>query len=266
MHLNSSCLPTFGVTLIVFNIKSFADKQKRSKNMSEVRDKFYKLLCYEIAGIGYQFKKSKGDFEKNESDLKKIIQFSWDGRGGITFLNGLNGVVAVPEIEKASKSILTYELPTRIFQPKSDDNKKYKQTQMYSQKLIELANGMKFKEMAAMPIEEKYPLERIQATVAVVADIIKYETVPFLNSYNDVSQISEYYILQAEKKYKLNDFHNISYWVFPIKLMCKKLKIEEPDFVKSINLFTNQSIDDLWNMQYHNFQNLEHRFNSLTFK
>jgi hypothetical protein len=234
--------------------------------MSKVRDKFYELLCNEIVGINYQFKKSKGCFEKNESDLKKIIQFSWDGRGGTTYLNGLSGVVAVPEIEKASKSILAYEIPMRIIQPRTEESKIYKLTQMYSRKLIELANGMKFKELAAMQFEEKYPLERIQATVRVVADFINNETVPFHNSIYNLNQILEHHISHAEKQYMLNDFHNISYWVFPIKLMCKKLKIEEPDFVKNINLFTNQSIDDLWNMQNHDFQNLEHKFNHLKFK
>lgn len=234
--------------------------------MSEARNKFYELLCKEIANEGYQFKKSKGDFEKNESDLIKIIQFSWDGRGGTTYLNGLTGVVAVPEIAKASKSILAYELPMMVIQQRTNESKIYKLTQMYSNKLVELANGMKFKEMAAMPFEEKYPLEKIQATVAVVTDIIKNETIPFLNSYNNLNQILEYYIHHAEQQYKIKDFHNIGYWVFPIKLMCKKLKKAEPNFIKNINLFTNQSIDDLWNMQYHDFQNLEYKFNQLNLK
>ncbi len=37
-------------------------------------------------------------------------------------------------------------------------------------------------------------------------------------------------------------------------------------FIKKINLFTNKSIDELWNIQDHDFENMEEKFNNLKFK
>ena len=84
--------------------------------MSQARDKFYELLCEQIADEGYEFKKSKGDFLKIKNDLNYTIQFSWDGRGGTTFLNGLTGIVEIPKIGKASKKLLAYELSAQVYQ------------------------------------------------------------------------------------------------------------------------------------------------------
>ena len=234
--------------------------------MSQARDKFYEILCNSIVKEGYQFKKSKGDFEKVNCGIKYSIQFSWDGRGGTTYLNGFTGLVSLHELGKITKKLLAYELPMYIAQPRVTNNQKYPFIQMSSRKLIELANNMKFKEMAALPFEEKYPIANIQKMAEVTESYIKNEIIPFHNSFIDEKQILDEYIVHAEKKYIEQDFHNISFFVFPIKLMCKKLGIEEPDFIKKIDLFTNKSIDDLWNMQNHDFENLEEKFNNIKFK
>ncbi|MCC7244989.1 MAG: hypothetical protein IT269_04890 [Saprospiraceae bacterium] len=213
------------------------------------------------------FKKSTSVFEKTNNRLKYSILFSWDGRGGITFLNELSGIVEIPAIAKASHQLLAYTLPAQVNQPKKDDaHLTYPIPQMYSRKLIELANDMKFKEMAAMSFEEKYPMEKIAKTAEMVSKFILHEVVPFHNTYTDEKQILDFYLLSAEKRYRENDLFNISYFVFPAKLMCKKLGIAEPDFLRDINLFTNQSVDELWNMQHHDFQNMEEKFNTLKFK
>lgn len=109
--------------------------------MSQARDKFYEILCESIANEGYKFKKSKGFFEKINGNLKYLIQFYWDGRGGTTFLNGLSGIVELPEITKATKKLLAYELPVLVTQTKQNcSTQVYKIPQMYSRKLLELAN------------------------------------------------------------------------------------------------------------------------------
>ena len=50
-----------------------------------------------------------------------------------------------------------------------------------------------------------------------------------------------------------------------IKIMSKKLNVLEPKFVTDINIFTNNSIDDLWNIQEYDFENMEAEFNNLKF-
>ena len=61
------------------------------------------------------------------------------------------------------------------------------------------------------------------------------------------------------------DTHNINWQLLIIKIICKKLKIDEPKFVSEINIFTNKSLDDLWNMQDFEFDKMEERFNNLKF-
>lgn len=233
--------------------------------MSEVRKIFYDLLDQNIASESYQLKKSKGTFEKKQNGLLYSIVFSWDGRGGYSSLKGMNGIVSIPEIEAASGKILAYKLSAVIVQQTAATPEKYRLTQMYSRKLIELANNMRFKEMAALSFEEKYPMENIKKTVDTISNFIKNEVVAFHNSILSEKDILESYIEKCRERLLAKEYHNISTYLFPIKLMCKKMKIEEPDFVRAINLFTNESIDDLWNMQYHDFENLEKKFNELKF-
>jgi hypothetical protein len=51
--------------------------------------------------------------------------------------------------------------------------------------------------------------------------------------------------------------------VLKIKIMNKKLKLDEPQFIKDIPLFTNQSIDDLWNIQGYDFKIKEEKYKQL---
>lgn len=234
--------------------------------MSQVRDTFYHLLAQKVEDKNYNLKKATGNFEKKAGHFKYIIQFSWDGRGGHTYLNGLIGVVKHDQIEKLTKNFLAYKIPIMVIQHKNQwVENKYPITQMYSQKLIDLAKGMKFKEMSALSFEEKYPMDKIVKTVEVVAAYINNEVIPFHDFYQEESQILEEYIELAKEKFEQNDLCNISNYIFPIKLLCKKMKIEEPNFVKKINLFTNQSMDECWNIQSHDFDNLEQKFNELKF-
>ena len=72
--------------------------------MSEAKDIFYQLLTPEVEKLGYIFKKSKTQYVKSVGDLDYFIDFSWDGRGGVTFLNHVSGGISAPYIKKASKS------------------------------------------------------------------------------------------------------------------------------------------------------------------
>ena len=73
--------------------------------MSVAKDIFYEMLTPDIEKLGYIFKKSKTQYVKSVGALDYQIDFSWDGRGGLTFLNCVTGQISMPFIKKASKKI-----------------------------------------------------------------------------------------------------------------------------------------------------------------
>lgn len=233
--------------------------------MSQVKDIFFELLVPAIEELGYKFKKSKGSFEKIEDDLCYSILFSWDGRGGTVFLNSVTGKVDIPAIAKANKKLLDIRYEAAIWVEKKERNKGISIPQMYSIQLIELSNMMRFKKMAEMSFEEKYPSDKIKKTVEVVKQGILSEIIPFHNTINNESDILNWYLSKAKEKVEMSDYYNICNYVIPIKLMCKKLRIDEPQFIKDINLFTNHSIDKLWNIQSVDFDSLKERFDAIEF-
>jgi hypothetical protein len=228
--------------------------------MSQARDIFFDLLSPDMVKLGYAFKKSKYKFVKTEGDLELEIVFNWDGRGGVTLLNTVLGYVSMPYIKKSSKQFLAYELDLWYISPSKACTYDKRIPPMYSKALLDLANNMAFKQMSLMPFEEKYPAVRIQNTVNAVKTIIQNEILPFHQSIS-MEQILNAKIDIIKNRLQQNDTHNLLGEVTVVKLMCKKMGIAEPDFIKDINIFTNQSIDDAWNMQHHDFDNMEARFN-----
>lgn len=233
--------------------------------MSLAKDKFFELLVPHIEALGYTFKKSKGSFEKVRGDLNYDILFSWDGRGGTTYLNNVMGKVHIPAIAKAIKKLIAIQYEAYVWQGKKMSKSEFKIPQMYTRQLIELANMMRFKEMAAMPFEEKYPIENIKKTVEVVHQQIIQEIIPFHNTVHSEIDILNWYIQKALVQIDSKDYHNIFSFAFPIKMMCKKLRIDEPPFIKAIDFFTNDSMDILWNNQSIDFNSLKARYDAIVF-
>lgn len=233
--------------------------------MSQAKDIFFELLTPNIEALGYSFKKSKGSFDKLCGELCYSIRFSWDGRGGTVYLNNVSGIVHIPAIAKANRKLIDIRYEAVVWQERNECNRQSFIPQMYSNQLIELANLMRFKEMAAMPFEEKYPMDKIIKTVEAAKQEIISEIIPFHNTINNEQDILNWYIHKAEEQVKLNDYFNICSYAFPIKLMCKKLKIDEPQFIKDIDFFTKNSMDELWNLQSIDFKKLGEQFNAITF-
>lgn len=234
--------------------------------MSEVRDTFFELLVPSIEEKGYAFKNSKKNFVLEQGEIISTIDFNWDGRGGTTYLNHISGTIYLAYIHKALKSILNYKQTYPIFS-KFGNGGHFDKTipQMYSQELVDLANNMAFKKMAAMTFEEKYPALKIQKTVNRALEIISNEIIPNNQSMNSEQKLLDFVTNNVEVKLNQIDTHNINWQLLIIKIMCKKMKIEEPKFVSDINIFTNKSIDDLWNMQEFEFDKMEERFKNLKF-
>ena len=227
--------------------------------MSQAKDIFFELITPKMEEFGFQFKKSKSCFEKTKGDLFFSIMFSWDGRGGTTYLNNVSSKVHIPKIMKAARALTNIGFEACIWQENPITSNNFI-PQMYSKKLIELANLMRFKEMSAMPFEEKYPIEKIRNTANIALKIVIDDLLPLQSIINNENDILDWYLMKAKEQLERNEINNISYYAFPIKLMCKKLKINEPPLIKEIDLFTKDSIDSHWNMQLIEFETLENRF------
>ena len=227
--------------------------------MSQAKDIFFELITPKMEEFGFQLKKSKSCFEKTKGDLFFSIMFSWDGRGGTTYLNNVSSKVHIPKILKAARALTNIGFEACIWQENPITSNNFI-PQMYSKKLIELANLMRFKEMSAMPFEEKYPIEKIRNTANIALKIVIDDLLPLQSIINNENDILDWYLMKAKEQLERNELNNISYYAFPIKLMCKKLKINEPPLIKEIDLFTKDSIDSHWNMQLIEFETLENRF------
>ena len=136
---------------------------------------------------------------------------------------------------------------------------------MYSKAFNDLINTGNLKLMAAMPFEEKYPIEKIEKCANKVFEIVETELFSFIEK-----MVSENKILEHKKEQLLENLnkletHNCMIEILNVKIMCKKLKIQEPQFIQDINIFTNKSIDDLWNMQDYEYDKMQERFDNLKF-
>jgi hypothetical protein len=233
--------------------------------MSEARDKFFELLQPEIESTGYVFKKSKKQFIEIEGEAACTIDFSWDGRGGTTYLNYISGEISFKYIADALWTITGLKSYPIYLQGVSGGYLDGSICQMFSKELLKLANNMNFKEMSKMSFEEKYPIGNIQRTVNWAKNFIYKEIIPNQNEMAFEQKLLDFKIDNLSAKLKEIDTHNVMCDVLIIKIICKKMKIDEPKFIKDIEIFTNQSIDDLWNMQSYEFDKMEEKFNNLKF-
>ena len=231
--------------------------------MSQAKNVFFELLTPAIEELGYKFKKGKSNFVKSIGDLDYQINFNWDGRGGTTYLNYTSGDITMPCIKKASKQFLAHELDIWFHYRSEFGICDKRIPPMYSKELLDLANDMSFKKMSVMPFEKKYPMVRIENSARIVKDIIINEIIPYHKSVTSVEQILDEVIKKVQNKLQNDDTHNLIREIFVIKLICKRLKMSEPDFIQPIDIYSNQTKDVSWNMQQHEFDKIAERFNSL---
>jgi hypothetical protein len=233
--------------------------------MSEARDKFYELLAPAIEAKGYVFKKSKKQFVLTNGEAICTINFSWDGRGGTTYLNHINGEISFIYLSKALITVNNLKGYPIFYKGTSGGHFDETIPQMYSKELFALTRDMAFKKMSAMSFEEKYPLVNIQRTVDRVKEIIETEIIPIHQEMSNEKKILNLKINNLLEKLNEIDTDIIMWDILIIKIMSKKMKLEEPKFIKDIKIFTNKSIDPSWNMQLFEFDKMEEKFNNLKF-
>ncbi len=232
--------------------------------MSQQKDIFFQLLTPSIERLGYTFKKSKGIYVKTICDLDYIIEFSWDGRGGATHLNCVYGTISMPSIIKASKKIIGR--PWNIWYSCGITHFDTRMPVMYSQEMALLFRDINLKKMAEIPFEKKYPFEKIEALADVVEEIIKNEIVPNLSKIKTSNQILDIKLETIKKRLAENDVCNFLNYVLLAKLLCVKLNREMPDYIASLNLSNNQTIDAQWNMQTLDYDLLDDKIVNYLFK
>jgi hypothetical protein len=198
--------------------------------MSEAKDKFFELLIPRIEEKGFVFKKGKGTFNKVEKGISYSIVFSWDGRGGTTMINSCWGEIEYIEISKAIKNLTGISGHIQICERPSGCHWDKSIPTMYSKQLLDLANNMAFKKMAAMPFEEKYPIERIQKCVESVDKIITDRIFPTFKLYQSSNDFYKHYasLITNTKEEEM-------YWfnILLTKLFSKLTNNSEPDIIKS---------------------------------
>jgi hypothetical protein len=232
--------------------------------MSEVKDKFYDILVPKIEAIGFQYKKSKSAFLKVEKELDYQIKFHWDGRGGTSILSSLEVTVNNSVVQKAEK-VLTgsgnldavftgfgYSTPQTVKIPV-----------MYSRKTLDLANSMNFKELAKLTFEEKYPFDRILASVNFVEDLIKLQVLPFFEGYKTDADI--YKSLRERLKKEQNIDWVSHHFVLLIKLYAKKTGLPEPHELKNYLRFQERFKESFGDMNKVDFDTLEERITACSF-
>jgi hypothetical protein len=160
--------------------------------MSEVKDKFYEILVPKIVVHGFEFKKSKTSFVKIENGLEYLINFRWDGRGGVTMLDTVELEINDLEIQKAlKKRTKRHGLPHVFtgFGYRGFHALLVKIPVMYSQKTLDLANNMNFRALSQMPQDEKYPPARILNSANFVENLIVTRVFQFFDLYKDSNAI-----------------------------------------------------------------------------
>jgi hypothetical protein len=150
--------------------------------MSEVREKFYNLFTPKMEAKGFTFKKSVGKFIKIQGDLQYNIHFKWDGRGGVSIIDGIDYYVTEPANVKSSKRPFDEHdfdrYPIKTI-PLIDENGKLIIPIMYTKAVLDLANNMNFRALAKIPFEEKYPIVRIQNCANRVETLLNENVFPF---------------------------------------------------------------------------------------
>jgi hypothetical protein len=154
--------------------------------MSEVREKFYEFFVPKMEEKGFTFKKSAGKFIKTQGILQHTIHFKWDGRGGVSIIDGIDYFVNEPVVGKSSKRPFDAHdfdrYPIKTI-PLIDENGKLIIPVMYTQAVLDLANNMNFRALAKIPFEEKYPIIRIQNCVNKIEILLNDNAFPFFEKY-----------------------------------------------------------------------------------
>lgn len=116
---------------------------------------------------------------------------------------------------------------------------------MHSQKAVDIANNMNFKELAKLSYEEKYPRKRIVSYSKIVIELIENTIFPFFKKYDALEKIYEVYTNKSPSDEEMNPLSIESREIkgpnperiLYAKLLASKLHVAEPELMKTYKNF-----------------------------
>jgi hypothetical protein len=224
--------------------------------MSQARTDLMAILVPFFEKEGYKFAKSKNEFTKIENEIAYQFSLSFDGRGGLTMVNSIEFSIKVVDVEKAIKKITKYphSLPAiyggtvRYWEDLSNP---LTIPTMHSQKALDIANTMNMKDLAAIPYEEKYPKIRIENCAKKIIELHAERIIPFFEKFKNLESIYKLFLNENPQNEELNplnldaeypEMYNKFNLLF-IKLLSKKMNVEEPKIVKKFPNFILELIE-----------------------
>lgn len=145
--------------------------------MSRLKDDFFELLTPMFEAKGYKFLKSKNRFTKTKGSYIFSISLKWEGRGGIVMIDWMD--YEVSSTDKANAFLKWGNIHH------SDGSAIPVIPVMYSRRVLEAANEMNLKKLAAIPYDEKYPPESIRKCVHKIWELYEAVIMPAFKTKDD---------------------------------------------------------------------------------
>jgi hypothetical protein len=208
--------------------------------MSQVSDKFYELQTPIMQEHNFVFKKSKNLFEKSDAEFNYKISFNWDGRGGLSILDGISYNVENRAIQEACYKLMKYKTPFGHIGNGISwiANGQYQIPIMASKEAYKLFGNVNLKALANMPFEEKYPMENIQHCVNAVNGFLDTTILPFFAQNANSQTIYEQLFKQMEAVETLGDGNLLG--IITLRLYSRMLAMPMPKNVLEYDNFMNQ--------------------------
>jgi hypothetical protein len=224
--------------------------------MSQTKTDLMAILVPFFEKEGYKFGKSKNEFTKIENEIAYQFSLGFDGRGGLTMVNSIAFSIKVVDVEKAMKKVTKYphSLPAiygGTIRYWEDMSKPLTIPTMYSQKALDVANTMNMKTLSAIPYEEKYPKVRIENCAKKITELYFERIISFFEKFKTLESIYNLFLNENPQKKELNplnldleypEMYNKFNLLF-IKLLSKKMSLEEPKIVKKFPNFIQELIE-----------------------
>ena len=245
--------------------------------MSEVKIHLMAILVPFFEKEGYKFSKSKNEFIKIENEIVYQFCLRFDSRGGLSMVTAIEMFVKVADVEKAMKKIMNYPHQIGIIHDGirywEDMSKPLTIPTMHSQKGIDVANTMNMKALAAIPYEEKYPKIRIENCAKKITQLYAERIIPFFEKHQTLEQFYNLFLkenLQKGNPNPLNvdneypEMYNKFNLLF-IKLLSKKMNLEEPNIVKRFPNFIQELIGSNIYLENANQEELKNKIENYQF-
>jgi hypothetical protein len=157
------------------------------------------------------------------------VHLKWDGRGGVSIIDAIVFWIENDAVEKVFRQLMTFknhqghrcEAIGLV-----DKNGQLQIPTMYTKAILDLANNMNFKALAALPFEEKYPIERINNCVATVEKYFINAISPFFEAHKMPVVTYEYLYKTIETAKNVEDI--LVFQIVLLKLYAQKLGLPLP--------------------------------------